>query len=324
MKTLALSAFALVAMAGCSNIEDNAFYNEGRNPVAFVMNVDGTTRTVIDKDSRVVSWKEGDAVGIFVYQKGTTDTPVRSNMKYVLKSDGTWSATDLKNIIYSDEAYDYYAYYPYMEGVEDASAIAIGTSGNQSGDDFAECDILAAKTSAEAKVTSIAMDYSHMFSMVEVKVQGGSDVISQPEKVILTNVKLGATLNLTGGTAPAAVVNSDESVKDVVMNYVKTQTEGLNTNCIYRALVPAQSVSAKTGLVTVVNPLGNGKSYRLTFAENVSFNAGRCRQLIVNFQTEDTDTPELIVGKDDFAIGKWGEDGEIAGDSELAEEGDTN
>ena len=316
IKSLVLAAFAALTLSGCSN-EDNNFSKEAGEecrPVKFEMNVGGKTKTVTDDVTRKTTWEEGDAVGIFAYAKGTADVPVFANSKYVLAA-GKWEPAGENDVIYADKDYDFYAYYPYQEGVTDPSAIALSVSGNQTGGCDAS-DVLAARAQGVAGEPSVTMVYNHMFSLVEVKVQGDK-VIQEAQKVLLKNVALNATLDLLGGAQPAAVADGNAAKSDVTMYYVAPQGGVVPTAYTYRAMVPAQTVAAQTELVKVVDATGDGKSYKMKYNADVPYHAGRCRQITV----EINDRIDVIINETDFDILPWEQDDRVPGEGGGEEEG---
>ena len=279
-KLLAMAAVAMLSMNACNQDEEVLNNPEQKGePVEFVMGI-ASTRTVTDNDSRETTWEDGDAVGIFAYPQGTTTNPVATNAKYVLK-DGNWVPEAESDKIYPEVAYDYYAYYPYQEGMTDPNQINLAALANQTtAKNYANSDVLAApKTSAEANATSVPLTFKHVYAMVEVQVSG-DQVTKQPTSVLLKGVKLGGTLNLIAADAPT--VNTTGETKDVTMLYL-TKTEEIDKAPFsFRAVVPAQEIAASTPLVTINDVDDAGTDYSMQYSSAVTYEKGKYRQINVN------------------------------------------
>lgn len=316
IKYFVIAAAALLSMSACSNEMDEQSTPTGEfQPVQFEMTM-ANTRTVTDAVSRNTSWKEGDAIGIFAYKAGTQEAKA-INAKYVLNGE-IWKA-EAGHEIYPEEALDYYAYYPYQEGIENPEAIDIAALTDQSaasGDDYGMSDVLAGQSkNVAAGQGNVQISFSHMFAMVEVKVEGDK-VTKQPAKVELKGVKLNAVLNIMKAT-PAATVKSDATAQDITMYYLSREggADAQKAPFSFRAVVPAQEIAANTPLVAIYAPDENNKTYTMQHSEAVPYKAGVFRQLNVNIGTAKV---SLTIPKGDLSISPWepsdaigGEGGEV-------------
>lgn len=316
IKYFAMAAVALLSMSACTNEIDEQSTPTGElQPVQFEMTM-ANTRTVTDAVSRNTSWKEGDAIGIFAYKAGTQEAKA-INAKYVLNGE-IWKA-EAGSEIYPEEALDYYAYYPYQEGMENPEAIDIAALADQSvasGDDYGMSDVLAGQSKdVAAGQGNVKIPFSHMFAMVEVKVEGDK-VTKQPTKVELKGVKLNAVLNIMSAT-PTATVKSDATAQDITMYYLSREggADAQVAPFSFRAVVPAQEIAANTPLVAIYAPDENNKTYTMQHSEVVPYKAGVFRQLNVNIGTAKV---SLTIPKGDLTISPWepsdaigGEGGEV-------------
>lgn len=316
IKYFAMAAVALLSMSACTNEIDEQSTPTGElQPVQFEMTM-ANTRTVTDAVSRNTSWKEGDAIGIFAYKAGTQEAKA-INAKYVLNGE-IWKA-EAGSEIYPEEALDYYAYYPYQEGMENPEAIDIAALADQSaasGDDYGMSDVLAGQSKdVAAGQGNVKIPFSHMFAMVEVKVEGDK-VTKQPTKVELKGMKLNAVLNIMSAT-PTATVKSDATVQDITMYYLSREgdADAQIAPFSFRAVVPAQEIAANTPLVAIYAPDENNKTYTMQHSEAVPYKAGVFRQLNVNIGTAKV---SLTIPKGDLTISPWepsdaigGEGGEV-------------
>lgn len=313
IKYFMMAAVALLSMSACNNeMDEQDPANNGKlQPVQFQMSFASTRTTTGDETAgRATTWKAGDAIGIFAYPAGSTTNAVATNFKYILGKDGNWTATGSE--IYPDQALDYYAYYPYQDGVTDPAAINVAALTDQSKTDessYAASDILASKTSNVAAGNGkVTLAFSHMFAMVEVKVQG--DLITQkPTKVELLGVKLNAELNLTA-TPPAATQKADATAQDVTMFCLENPNADSKVYS-FRAAVPAQEIAASTPLVRIYAPDAASKTYTMQHTAAVSYNAGQFRQMIVNIGSKRV---ALIIPASDTSINPWTPSDAINGD----------
>lgn len=286
LKHLALCLAAVFIATGCSNDENEpktGAVKEGK-PVKFEMNIgNANTRTVTtgSGSNRSVSWREGDAVGIFVYE--STGAPTEySNKKYEYK-DGEWKASGADDaiILPEDGEYTFYAYYPYSASVTTPAAatlsvqqdqtIADGDNGNTNYD---LSDILTAKAENITNNATITLQYKHLFSMVEVLVSG--DLVSAaPASVVLKDVKTSATINLTTDDISATSDNADVSMCPV-------ESETTQTTYLYRAIVPTQTIEANKPLLEVYGvDADKDKNYRFTHTAAVPYEQGKYRRISV-------------------------------------------
>lgn len=312
-KYLAMAVVALMSMSACNNDLDEQVPNKDYQPVHFIMTVNGTnasTRTTTDPATRETTWKENDEIGIFAYKKGTNEL-IKANAKYVLTGE-IWKAATTADEITSADVYDYFAYYPYQAGATDPKAINISAQKDQSatsGDDYANSDVLAAQNKAVTDASTVALTFNHVFAMVEVQVKGDK-VTKQPTKVELQGINVAATLDLTAATPAAAV--SGTTTGAINMFYLGA-TNNIHS---YRAVIPTQTITASEPLVSIFAPDADGKTYNMKYSANVTYEAGKYRQLVVNIGTPQA---SLTIPATSMTINPWGESTEIPGQGEEIE-----
>lgn len=312
-KYLAMAVVALMSMSACNNDLDEQVPNKDYQPVHFIMTVNGTnasTRTTTDPATRETTWKENDEIGIFAYKKGTNEL-IKANAKYVLTGE-IWKAATTADEISSADVYDYFAYYPYQAGATDPKAINISAKKDQSatsGDDYANSDVLAAQNKAVTDASTVALTFNHVFAMVEVQVKGDK-VTKQPTKVELQGINAAATLDLTAATPAAAV--SGTTTGTINMFYLGA-TNNIHS---YRAVIPTQIITASEPLVSIFAPDADGKTYNMKYSADVTYEAGKYRQLVVNIGTPQA---SLTIPATSMTINPWGESTEIPGQGEEIE-----
>ena len=272
MKTLKHLALCLVAAfiaTGCNqeNNEPQKTPKKG-TPAEFTMTINGgsNTRTITTNDSekRTISWRTGDEVGIFAV--GTDGT--QNNCKYTY--DGTeWKATNVSDAITLEngETYSFYAYYPYTEKITVATNASLNVLPDQSvaqGDgnsNYDLSDILISKVEAsEYNGTSIELQYSHAYAMVEVLIAGDKVGDTAPEKVLLKNVITDASINLV-----TQEIMPTTNKQDIVMAYVANEEN--NGTYLYRAIVPEQTIEKGSVLLEVYG-VNSGKNYMFRAPQN--------------------------------------------------------
>lgn len=272
MKTLKHLALCLVAAfiaTGCNqeNNEPQKTPKKG-TPAEFTMTINGgsNTRTITTNDSekRTISWRTGDEVGIFAV--GTDGT--QNNCKYTY--DGTeWKATNVSDAITLEngETYSFYAYYPYTEKIIVATNASLNVLPDQSvaqGDgnsNYDLSDILISKVEAsEYNGTSIELQYSHAYAMVEVLIAGDKVGDTAPEKVLLKNVITDASINLV-----TQEIMPTTNKQDIVMAYVANEEN--NGTYLYRAIVPEQTIEKGSVLLEVYG-VNSGKNYMFRAPQN--------------------------------------------------------
>ena len=289
--TRQLAAFAAAAAiaAGCNTEKAMPETDMNGVPVRFDMTVGGmpVSKTMTDDGtdgSRAVTWRDGDAVGIFA-----GDEAVVHQYVYDVQGDGVWKEASAEDAIYAaaGQVYDFSAYYPYCTDIVTADGFILtatvladqnsryAETGN-SGYDMS--DVLYASVTGvdyDQAVSGVGLDYSHAFAMVEVLVSG-SDVVNAPEAVRLRNVKPTATVDMMSGT-----VTLDEAAvsTDIRMCAIAAPEGVAEGSYLYRAIVPAQPVAAGNTLLEI-DGIGDVGTYVFrTPASGVTYEQGRYRRI---------------------------------------------
>ncbi len=266
-RLLAMAAVAMLAMNSCVKEEN---LNNGENkgtPVEFEMGVNSVSRTETPDDGYTTTFVKGDEVGIFVYNG---ETPVVKNAHYKLNADGKWVAQGEAITAEKGVSYSYYAYYPYNAAVTEATSVSLTVAGDQT-TDYTGSDALMAKSeNVVAGTTTVPLQYSHAFALVQVSLKG--DLAAKDATVTLQNVYPTAELNLKDGTVGKAAGTSGT----VAMKACSSNGESAPFN--YRAIVPAQTITANNGILTTFS---NGKNYKFTYNVDVPYESGKLRQFDV-------------------------------------------
>lgn len=267
IRLLAMAAVAMLAMNSCVKEENLNSGDKKGTPVEFEMGVNSVSRTSTSDEGYATTFVEGDEVGIFVYNG---ETPVVKNAHYKLNADGKWVAQGEAITAEEGVSYSYYAYYPYNAEATDATSVSLTVAGDQT-TGYTGSDALMAKSeSVAAGTTTVPLQYSHAFALVQVTLKG--DLAAKDATVTLQNVYPTAALNLITGTAGEA----SGVTGTIAMKACSTNGETAPYN--YRAIVPAQTITANNGILTTFS---NGKNYKFTYSVDVPYESGKLRQFDV-------------------------------------------
>ena len=266
-RLLAMAAVAMLAMNSCVKEENLNNGDKKGTPVEFEMGVNSVSRTSTPDDGYATTFVEGDEVGIFVYEG---ENPVVINAPYKLVAGGKWEAQGEVITAEEGKTYNYYAYYPYNAEVTEATSVSLTVASDQT-TGYTGSDALMAKSeNVTAKTTSVQLQYSHAFALVQVSLEG--NLAASNATVTLQNVYPTAALNLITETAGEA----SGTLGTVAMKACSTNDGTAPYN--YRAIVPAQTITANNGILTTFS---NGKNYKFTYNVDVPYESGKLRQFNV-------------------------------------------
>lgn len=252
-----------LAMTACSNEMEEQLAENGKNGqnVKFSIGVENLSRTAIADGTLVTSFEPNDEIGIFAYDG---EKLVSSNVKYTYNGS-KWTS---ENAIAAQDGVklSYYAYYPYDASVTDPASIKDTVSADQTAG-FGKNDMLSARnTEAAAGATNISLKFAHAMAMVQVSLMEGTTSDANAT-VTLQSILPVTSVNAKDGSVTAA---SGASV-GVAM---KKAAESLT----YRAVVPEQAITAGSKLLTIV---AGGKTFNVTFSEDVKYEKGKLLQITV-------------------------------------------
>lgn len=318
IKYFMMAAVALLSMSACNNEMDEQQINTVKGePVKFQMT---TTRTSTGTDY-TTTFVKGDAVGIFAFERNTNGTdgnPAVTNAKYVLSTDGTtWEPANPENAAYADPniAFNYYAYYPYQEGASTPQSINMAVKLDQSTDvaNYNTSDVLTAQNrSAEANSTTVPLNFKHAFALVQVNLEG--DASDKDAIVTILNVFPEASLNLQH-TDGAKAAGEAKGVQSAVKMYSLPEINQIENAArfAFRAIVPAQNISANTALLEIQS---KGKTYRFTYSTAVDYVAEASR--IINVTLGNSPTKNTIsFPASDMTVDKWGTTTTVEGEGNV-------
>ncbi len=274
-KHLTILASAIALAAGCNTEDIKQGASPEGTPVKFEMSIGKSTKTSTDNSgsegNRSVSWRNGDGTGIFVNDESTAH-----NYVYDISGDGAWKEASSADAIYAqpNQTYNFYAYYPYASEVVTTSGTTLTATvqadqnakfGETENTGFDVSDVLfamASDISYDDAVSGVKLQYKHAFAMVEVLVSG-SDVTAAPAKVTLKDIRPSATIDLV---AQSVDTDLEAAKTDVTMCAVADADGTHQGSYLYRAVVPAQTVSGSSRLLEI--ELAEGTTYSFNAPES--------------------------------------------------------
>lgn len=262
-KNLIFALTGALMITACSNEIEEQLAENGKNGqnVKFSIGVENLSRTAIADGTLVTSFEPNDEIGIFAYDG---EKLVSSNVKYTYNGS-EWTS---ENAIAAQDGVklSYYAYYPYDASVTDPASIKDTVSADQTAG-FGKNDMLSARnTEAAAGATNISLNFAHAMAMVQVSLMEGTTSDANAT-VTLQSILPVTSVNAKDGSVTAA---SGASV-GVAM---KKAAESLT----YRAVVPEQTITANSKLLTIV---AGGKTFDVTFSADVKYEKGKLLQIKV-------------------------------------------
>lgn len=294
-RLLAMAAVAMLAMNSCVKEENLGNGDKKGTPVEFEMGVSSVSRTITPDDGNTTTFAEGDCVGIFVFN-GTT--PVATNVQYKLEGE-KWVAVGDPIYAEAGASYSYYAYYPYNSEATDVKSVNLSVDIDQRNGYTASDALIAKSETVQAGATTVSLNYSHAFALVQVQLEGG--LVTKDATVYLQNIQPTATIDLKAGSVSA--ISGEKG--NVAMKYCDTNADAAPFS--YRAIVPAQTISTGDGFLVVSL---KGKNYKFKYSSDIPYESGKMRQFNVKLESKEQ---TVSVG----TIENWGNSSDIEGTSDI-------
>ncbi|MBQ8674387.1 MAG: fimbrillin family protein [Bacteroides sp.] len=278
MKKYLFSAIALSALlAGCSNDEAVAPALENQ-PVSFEI-AGPVTRTVTTNN--VTEFVEGDVIAITSSGLSTD----MSNATYTVQAGGSLSGGSF--YYNGEESATFYAHYP-TTATYAAGSVAMSVPANQASEAaFNGSDFMTATATGAAATNSgkVSLGFKHRLALVRVVWNG-------------TTTATAVTLNAVKPTA--TWTQADDKVA-TSGDAISVNTWKIGDGQEYWALIPAQTISANTQLLTITDA---SKSYQYTPQSDIEFTASLVKKITLNLNAEGQ--VEAVI--DELSIEDWTED----------------
>ncbi len=216
-----------------------------------------------------------DQIGLYVtdYVDATTPMPLqisgnRANNLAVTFDGAAW--TPSQTIYWGAGKSDVYAYYPYIEQVQDVQSQYFAVAEDQTGDGYEASDLLWAKTEGVKQTDgAVNLQMSHLMSKLTVKIVAGEDYVgSLPDdaSVLLHSTVTGARVDLSKGSVSKDPYSGAKSVK---MKKLGLRTyEGVQA-VVYEAIVVPQMLESSVPLLEI-----NSKSVSYLLEDPFNFRPG--------------------------------------------------
>lgn len=169
---------------------------------------------MISSSSYTRSGKEifavGDSIGIYTVKRVDDEVvaiPSKTgnqvhNVKWVKTKDGWRPASPSDKVIWSSDntPLDFYAYYPYSREASDPTAINLAVKREQVMEsDIRESDVLWATNVRGLKEGDVELQFKHLFSLIEVKLESDNILSMSSVKVMANEVTTNVSFNLGTG-----------------------------------------------------------------------------------------------------------------------------
>ena len=216
-----------------------------------------------------------DQIGLYVtdYVDATTPMPLqisgnRANNLAVTFDGAAW--TPSQTIYWGAGKSDVYAYYPYIEQVQDVQSQYFAVAEDQTGDGYEASDLLWAKAEGVKQIDgAVNLQMSHLMSKLTVKIVAGEDYVgSLPDdaSVLLHSTVTGARVDLSKGSVSKDPYSGAKSIK---MKKLGLRTyEGVQA-VVYEAIVVPQMLESSVPLLEI-----NSKSVSYLLEDPFNFRPG--------------------------------------------------
>lgn len=288
-----IAAIAATAMTACNNELNEQLASNSGGDVTFTMGIEGTSasRVAMEDGSYQASFENENKVGVFVKEVDSY-----SNLEYTFDGNA-WTGATVS--VPADGVYTYSAYYPYTDGAT-ATAITTEVQADQETSGYLANDFLMSSLTATAGQTNVGLQFTHALSLVEVTLSGPN--AAEDAVVTLSNMTTDATINLEAST-----VTPGQTKGNVTM-------DNLTTAMKYRAIVPEQTVTKGTALMTIAS---KGRTYKVSYnASDVKFEKGKYISLNVELGSSSAQDYTVTITSQGITI--WDESTDQPGDASIS------
>lgn len=228
-------------------------------------------RTKVSDDT----FEASDIIGLYVTDYADADTPMplqisgnRANNITLTYDGSAW--TPEKTVFWGSGKSDVYAYYPYLEDVQDVESQYFEVAADQSGEGYESSDFLWAKAEGvEQTDGSVNLEMRHLMSKLTVKIVAGEDYVgSLPDdaSIQLHSTVTGARVDLSKGSVSKDPYSGAKSIK---MKKLGIRTyEGVEA-VVYEAIVVPQMLENSVPLLEI-----NSKSVSYLLEDPFNFRPG--------------------------------------------------
>ncbi|WP_029901731.1 fimbrillin family protein [Prevotella sp. 10(H)] len=199
-------------------------------------------------------FEEGDLIGIYAVKKGSSlkaKDNYADNKKYRFDGQGLSPFSEEDKILYMQEdKLDFYAYYPFLENIDDATNLHFIVPEEQD-DNITLSDLLWAVNTSAIMDKLIPLNFTHKLALVEVKFNSVSG--KKPASAQFYGKTPAVSLNLQTGELKEK--NSSRQLNKMFLD----QTIG--NSFIYRYIAPQQEINRGDTLF-VFHVDGNTRTFK--------------------------------------------------------------
>ena len=264
-----------------------------------------------------------DQIGLYVtdYVDATTPMPLqisgnRANNLAVTFDGAAW--TPAQTIYWGAGKSDVYAYYPYIEQVQDVQSQYFAVAEDQTGDGYEASDLLWAKADGVKQTDgAVNLRMSHLMSKLTVKIVAGEDYVgSLPDdaSVLLHSTVTGARIDLSKGSVSKDPYSGAKSIK---MKKLGLRTYDGVLAVVYEAIVVPQMLESSVPLLEI-----NSKSVSYLLEDPFNFRPGVAYTYTATLNTSTTSIKVDIGCELEDWNGTGGGSGEGGESGEGGSEGD--
>ena len=277
---------AVLLLTACSSEQDDALrrgVDDGRVALQVSAAIPGVS---IEANTRATgnAWAEGDAIGVYAFEAGTT-TPLTNgtNKEYTTSQSGSTAAVFLPFAVVGDPIYlpldgtaaEIYAYYPRQNVIVNPEAVAIDVADQSTAIDWMTTGRMA--TTTQGGSTPITRDhpdcelqFSHRLCKLQFNLKGEgitSQELEDNPPVIAAGLKTTGSINLMTGAVTATGGNA------TAINPLLMASPATGYDKSYEAIILPQDLAALLNVTITIGTLARSITY--TFAmPTQSFTAG--------------------------------------------------
>ena len=283
MKCKVISVLAIIGMLNLTScMQDHPSPSDVQNEIKVSAAIEGAANSTVKTRVTNNSWNDGDAIGIFMKNSGSTlsTSSLAVNAKYVTNGGGNFSPT-LTNEIhfpFNDDKVDFIAYYPYTNPLDGLNYL-VDVSDQSS---LSNIDLLYSNNAKglNASYGNVELNFKHQLSNVILNIS----MADKPDYDLtgltaeITNVYTKASFSLVNGT-----ISNENEIKNVSF---KVNVDGKSAQAI---LLPTTSLDS---MILVLTLDCISYSFNLAISKEIS-SFDKSTKHILNVTLKPGDDPKI-------------------------------
>lgn len=283
-QSLSLVAATLVAVTSCGDNNEPQPVDNGREIVFSVVHPSQKSR-VTD-----TNFETQDQIGVYMTASDASLQMSGNELNNELLTYNGSAWTPARRLYWDEGEHNVYAYYPYVETIDDTQDYTFDLELDQSVDGgYQKSDFLwASAKNVSASESAVTLKFSHILSKAIVKLEKGADFegeLPSDCEVYIHNTVPSASIDLSTGGTSKSIYGSTATVK----------ARKISTSEFCAIVVP-QNIESRRPLVEVVS---RGVSYLME--GKMSFKQGYAHTLVVTL-SKNPDQTKIEIGG---TVGGW-------------------